>query len=346
MATDLREGTTCCYALQDKVWVDDPDLVVHGKIYTVLADSSDEGGSTTVRLVGDPCAGARIEDSTAGAALLLTKDPEPSATLGLARRTFAEFLGTAFLAAVVIGSGIAAEQLSPDAVGLELLEDALVTGAGLVAIIYMLDGALRRPSQPSGLHCRCLPRSDQVAGGLCLRAGPGSRVRRRGRRRESCMFSHAAITDLNEGPRASGAHFLSELMATPALLLLIFALARSGRTFRAFRQRSGAYIAAAYFFTSSTSFANPAITVGRMFSNTFAGIAPSSVRLAAQLVAVESPLRRHPGPVPELPRRGGADMNDKPLSSSSAPTMQAGAWPPRCCSTTTPRAGWSFFRRV
>ena len=63
MATDLREGTTCCYALQDKVWVDDPDLVPW-EIYTVLADSSDEGGSTTVRLVGDPCAGARIEDST------------------------------------------------------------------------------------------------------------------------------------------------------------------------------------------------------------------------------------------------------------------------------------------
>jgi catechol 2,3-dioxygenase-like lactoylglutathione lyase family enzyme len=63
MATDLREGTTCCYALQDKVWVDDPDLVPW-EIYTVLADSSDEGGATTVRPVSDPCAGARIEDST------------------------------------------------------------------------------------------------------------------------------------------------------------------------------------------------------------------------------------------------------------------------------------------
>jgi glycerol uptake facilitator-like aquaporin len=85
--------------------------------------------------------------------------------------------------------------------------------------------------------------------------------------------------------RASGAHFLSEIIATLGLLLVIFALARTGRA-RAAAAAVGAYIGAAYFFTSSTGFANPAITVGRMFSDTFAGIAPSSAPsfIGAQVV--------------------------------------------------------------
>ena len=85
--------------------------------------------------------------------------------------------------------------------------------------------------------------------------------------------------------RASGPHFLSEILATLGLMLVIFALARSGRA-RSAPAAVGAYIGAAYFFTSSTSFANPAITVGRMFSDTFAGIAPASAPafIAAQVV--------------------------------------------------------------
>ncbi len=117
------------------------------------------------------------------------------------------------------------------------------------------------------------------------------------------MFSKAAIS-ISTKHRASGPHFLSEVVATLGLLLVIFALARSGRSAPA-PAAVGAYIGAAYFFTSSTSFANPAITVGRMFSNTFAGIAPSSVpsfiarpdrRAACGLRADQDPLpRRHHG---------------------------------------------------
>jgi glycerol uptake facilitator-like aquaporin len=89
------------------------------------------------------------------------------------------------------------------------------------------------------------------------------------------MFSKAAVS-ISTHHRATPAHFLSEVVATFGLIMLIFSLARSGRSKHA-AAAVGAYIGAAYFFTSSTSFANPAITVGRMFSNTFAGIAPSSV---------------------------------------------------------------------
>ncbi len=89
------------------------------------------------------------------------------------------------------------------------------------------------------------------------------------------MFALPAVT-ISAKHRATPAHFLSEIVATLGLLLVIFALARSGRA-RSAPAAVGAYIGAAYWFTSSTSFANPAITIGRMFSATFAGIAPSSV---------------------------------------------------------------------
>jgi arsenate reductase len=191
----------------------------------------------------------------------------------LFRRLLAEFIGSAFLAAVVIGSGIAAQQLSPGNTGLQLLENAAATAAGLFAIILMfgpvsgghfnpvvsfVDAAFR------GLSWRdaaaYLP--VQIAG--CVFGALVANV----------MFSRAAF-EISTKHRASPSHFLSEIVATLGLLLLIFALARSGRS-RSTPAAVGAYIGAAYFFTSSTSFANPAITVGRMFSNTFAGIAPSS----------------------------------------------------------------------
>ena len=98
------------------------------------------------------------------------------------------------------------------------------------------------------------------------------------------MFARAAITNLDEGPGHAG-HFLAEIIAMFGLILVIFALARSGRS-QAAPAAVGAYIGAAYVFTSSTSFANPAITVGRMFSDTSSGIAPASVPafISAQLV--------------------------------------------------------------
>jgi arsenate reductase len=199
------------------------------------------------------------------------------------RRLLAEFLGSAFLAAVVIGSGIAAQRLSPGNTGLQLFENAAATAAGLFAIILMFGSVSGGHFNPvvsfvdagfGGLAWRdaaaYLPA--QVAG--CI---AGAFV-------ANAMFSLSVI-ELSTKPRASPAHFLSEVVATLGLLLVIFALVRSRRSHLA-PAAVGAYIGAGYFFTSSTSFANPAITVGRMFSNSFAGIAPSSVPsfVAAQVV--------------------------------------------------------------
>jgi glycerol uptake facilitator-like aquaporin len=194
--------------------------------------------------------------------------------VALWRRLSAEFLGSAFLAAIVIGSGIAAQQLSPGETGLELFENAAATAAGLFAVIVMF-GAV------SGGHFNPIVSFvDAVFGGLSWRdavayvpAQVGGCVA--GAIVANVMFSRAAV-ELSTKNRASPAHFLSEVVATVGLLLVIFALARSGRS-QSTPAAVGAYIGAAYFFTSSTSFANPAITIGRSLSNTFAGIAPSSV---------------------------------------------------------------------
>jgi glycerol uptake facilitator-like aquaporin len=189
------------------------------------------------------------------------------------RRVLAEFLGSAFLAAAVIGSGIAAVNLSPGAVGLELFENAAGTAAVLFAIILMfgpISGGHFNPlvsfidATFGGLRWKeaaaYLPA--QVAG--CITGAVVANL----------MFGKAAVS-ISTKHRASGAHFFSEIVATLGLLLVVFSLARTRRGHLA-ASAVGAYIGAAYFFTSSTSFANPAITVGRMFSNTFAGIAPSS----------------------------------------------------------------------
>ena len=118
------------------------------------------------------------------------------------------------------------------------------------------------------------------------------------------MFALAAVS-ISTHHRASPAHLFAEVIATLGLLLVIFALARTGRTATA-PAAVGAYIGAAYWFTSSTSFANPAITVGRMFSDTFAGIAPASVPgfVVAQLVGRRRRDRRDPRPLPRY-RVGG-----------------------------------------
>jgi len=199
------------------------------------------------------------------------------------RRLVAEFLGSAFLAAVVIGSGIAAQRLSPGDSGLQLLENAAVTAAGLFAIILMFGPV-------SGGHFNpVVSFVDAAFGGLRWRDATAYLPAQvlgciAGAVVANLMFSLPAA-ELSTKHRASAAHFLAEVVATLGLLLVIIALARSGRS-RSAPAAVGAYIGAAYFFTSSTSFANPAITVGRMFSNTFAGIAPSSVPtfVAAQVV--------------------------------------------------------------
>jgi glycerol uptake facilitator-like aquaporin len=194
--------------------------------------------------------------------------------VALWRRLLAELLGSAFLAAVVIGSGIAAQRLSPGAVGLELLENAAATAAGLFAIILMFGPV-------SGGHFNpVVSFVDAAFGGLRWRDAAAYLPAQvigciGGAVVANLMFARAAVS-ISAKHRASPAHFLSEIVATLGLILVIFALARSGRGKTA-PAAVGAYIGAAYFFTSSTSFANPAIAVGRMFSGTFAGIAPSSV---------------------------------------------------------------------
>jgi glycerol uptake facilitator-like aquaporin len=191
----------------------------------------------------------------------------------LPRRLLAEFLGSGLLAAVVIGSGIAAQTLSPGDVGVELLENAAATAAGLYALILMLGPV-------SGAHFNPVVSAvDAFFGGLSRRDLAGYATAQitgcvGGAVLANLMFSKAAIS-ISTKHRASGAHWLAEAVATIGLLLLIFALARTGRGTTA-PAAVGAYIGAAYFFTSSTSFANPAIVIGRMFSNTFAGIAPGS----------------------------------------------------------------------
>ncbi len=189
------------------------------------------------------------------------------------RRLVAELVGSAFLAAVVVGSGIAAQQLSPGNVGLELLENAAATGAGLYALILMVgpvSGAHFNPvvslvdAAFGGMRWRTAVAYLPAQVGGCIGGAVVANV----------MFSQPAVA-FSSHHRASGAHFISEVVATAGLLLVVFALARTGRAASS-PGAVGAYIGAAYFFTSSTSFANPAITVGRTFSNTFAGIAPAS----------------------------------------------------------------------
>ena len=199
------------------------------------------------------------------------------------RRLTAEFLGSAFLAAVVIGSGIAAQRYSPGATGLELLESAAATAAGLFAIILMFGPV-------SGGHFNpVVSFVDAAFGGLSWRDAAGYLPVQvagciGGAMVANLMFALPAVS-ISTKHRATPGHFLSEIIATLGLMLVIFALARSGQP-QATPAAVGAYIGAAYFFTSSTSFANPAIAVGLMFSDTFAGIAPSSVPafIAAEII--------------------------------------------------------------
>lgn len=199
------------------------------------------------------------------------------------RRVVAEFLGSALLAAVVVGSGIAAERLSPSDVGLQLLENALATALALPVLILLF-------IHISGAHFN--PVVSLVDSAIGLRSWRDSAVYIpaqiagciAGAILANLMFGAAAIS-WSTKERLTGGTFLAEVVATAGLVLVIFALARTGRA-SVIPVAVGAYIGAAYFFTASTSFANPAITIGRMFSDSFAGIAPSSSLgfIVAQLV--------------------------------------------------------------
>jgi len=194
------------------------------------------------------------------------------APVPLLRRLTAEFLGSAFLAAVVIGAGIAAQRLSPAQTGLELLEDAAATAAGLFAIILMFGPV-------SGGHFNpVVSFTDAAFGGLSWRDAAAYLPAQvagctGGAVIANLMFALPAVS-ISAKHRATPAHFLGEVIATLGLLLVIFALARSGRS-RSAPAAVGAYIGAAYWFTSSTAFANPAVTIGRTLTPTYAGIAPA-----------------------------------------------------------------------
>jgi arsenate reductase len=207
----------------------------------------------------------------------------------LARRATAELVGTALLVAIVVGSGIYAQRLSPGNIGLELLENSIATGAGLAALILALGPV-------SGAHFNpVVTIADRILGGTTSHdavvylaaqiagACAGAMV-------ANLMFELPAVT-LSTHTRSSGGLWLGEVVATFGLLVVILGVVRAGQaSVAAFAV--GGYIAAAYWFTSSTSFANPAVTVGRSLTNTFAGIAPSSVpmfvvmQVAGALLAV------------------------------------------------------------
>ncbi len=192
----------------------------------------------------------------------------------LGRRAFAEFLGTGFLVVAVVGSGIAAQRLSPGDAGLQLLENAAATAAALAAIILSVGPV-------SGAHLNpVVTLADRVFGGVGnLEAGVyvASQVAgaMAGAMIANLMFDLRAV-ELSTTTRSSGGLWLGEIVATFGLLLVVFAVARSGRSSVA-PFAIGAYIGAAYFFTSSTSFANPAVTAARALTDTFAGIAWGSV---------------------------------------------------------------------
>lgn len=201
----------------------------------------------------------------------------------LMRRLLAELLGSTFLAALVVGSGIAAAQLSASDVGLQLFENAAATAVGLFSIILMFGPV-------SGAHFNpVVSLVDAAFGGISWRDTAAYIATQiagcsLGAILANAMFGLRAVS-ISMHHRATPPHLLSEVVATLGLILVIFALARSHRAAMA-PAAVGAYIGAAYWFTSSTSFANPAISVGRMLSNTFAGIAPASVPayVVAQLV--------------------------------------------------------------
>ena len=191
----------------------------------------------------------------------------------LSRKLVAEAVGTALLLIGVVGSGIMAERLSPTDVGLQLFQNAAASAAVLFAIILMfgpVSGAHFNPAVTlADWALGDFPRrhiapyiAAQVAGAVV------------GTVLANLMFDLDAV-NWSTKDRSAGHLWLGEVIATAGLVALIFALVRTGRL-RYVAGGVAAYIGGAYYFTSSTSFANPAVTVGRMFSDTFAGIEPSS----------------------------------------------------------------------
>ena len=202
----------------------------------------------------------------------------------LGRRLFSEWLGTAFLLATVVGSGIMAEKLAGGNVALMLLGNTIPTGCILVVLILIfgpLSGAHFNPAVSLAFAWRGeLPRSNaagyiaaQILGAI---AGVWA----------AHLMFELPLWQLSATSRTGAAQWFAEAVATFGLLLTIFGCA--ARTPAAIPYAVGLYVTAAYWFTASTSFANPAVTIARSLSDTFAGIAPSGVIafVAAQLLGM------------------------------------------------------------
>jgi glycerol uptake facilitator-like aquaporin len=227
--------------------------------------------------------------------------PVAADRLSMLRRAVAELLGTAFLVAGVVGSGIAAQRLSPGDTGLQLLENSLATGAVLVALILALQPVSASFNPVVTLVERVLGRVTtgaalvlvlaQVVGGLA-----GAVV-------ANLMFDLDAVA-ISGHDRGGAGQLLGEVVATLGLVLVVFGALRSPRI-ETVAFAVGGYITAAYWFTSSTSFANPAVCLARMFSDTFAGIAPGSVpgfigmQLIGGILGAAIVLLLHPDPDPQ-----------------------------------------------
>jgi glycerol uptake facilitator-like aquaporin len=199
----------------------------------------------------------------------------------LARRLFAEWLATAFLLAAVVGSGIMAERLAGGNVALALLCNTLPTGAILIVLILIfgpISGAHFNPAVSIAFAMRCeLPWPVAAAYIAAQIIGAVAGVW------AAHLMFELPILQLSITSRAGGGQWFAEAIATFGLLLTVFGCA--ARTPAAIPYAVGLYITSAYWFTASTSFANPAVTIARSLSDTFAGIAPSGVIafIAAQL---------------------------------------------------------------
>jgi glycerol uptake facilitator-like aquaporin len=247
------------------------------------------------------------------------------------RRLAAEFLGTALLVTAVVGSGIMASTLSAHDVGLQLLENSIATALALGALILIFGPV-------SGAHFNPLvSAADWVLG---RRAGTGLTATELagyivaqivgaicGSILANLMFGLAAV-HFSSRDRSAGHLWLGEIVATAGLILLIFALVRSGRVPLA-PAAVGAYIGAAYWFTSSTSFANPAVTIGRAFTDTFAGIAPASVPgfVVAQMIGAAVGLLLLVALYPRVRTAGGdaAVLHRERADGDTHPRATAGA---------------------
>jgi glycerol uptake facilitator-like aquaporin len=230
-----------------------------------------------------------------------------------ARRLTAEAVGTALLLAAVVGSGIMGERLAGGNVAIALLANTLATGAMLVTLILTF-GPI------SGAHFNpCVTLADATQGGLSWREVPGYIGAQlvgafAGVAAAHLMFEEP-IFSASQHVRAGGAQFFSEFVATFGLLCVIWGCARLRSSAVPFAV--GAYITGAYWFTSSTSFANPAVTLARAASNTFSGIRPSDAPgfIVAQLAGAFVATLLFRWLVPSLPKDADAVVTSHPSAS-------------------------------